>query len=103
MRQGLTMLAGAVLAAATNAEASPFDRQTTGELRAICASENALDQHFCIGFILGAGQLITDAADRGGRAARLPRAGAVAGRAARHLREPGWPIPSTPRRGRSTA
>lgn len=61
MRQGLTMLAGAVLlAAATNAEASPFDRQTTGELRAICASANALDQHFCIGFILGAGQLYTE-------------------------------------------
>ena len=58
MRQGLTMLAGAVLlAAATNAEASPFDRQTTGELQAICASADALDQHFCIGFILGAGQL----------------------------------------------
>ena len=58
MRQGLTMLAGAaLLAAATSAEASPFERQTTGELHVICASPNELDQHFCVGFILGAGQL----------------------------------------------
>ena len=58
MRQGLTVLAGAaLLAAAASAEASPFERQTTGELQAICASPAELDQHFCIGFIVGAGQL----------------------------------------------
>lgn len=56
MRQGMAMLAGAaLLAAAASAEASPFERQTTGELLAICQSPDALDQHFCIGFILGAG------------------------------------------------
>ncbi|HRY25289.1 MAG: hypothetical protein H6852_06510 [Geminicoccaceae bacterium] len=61
MRQGLTVLAGAaLLAAAASAEASPFERQTTGELQAICASPAELDQHFCIGFILGAGQLYAE-------------------------------------------
>lgn len=61
MRLGLLAAVAVGLASAgAAAQDGPFDRETTAELAAICASAEATDSHFCYGFIIGAGQLYTE-------------------------------------------
>lgn len=61
MRLGLLGLVAVGLASAgAAAQDGPFDKETTAELATICASAVPTDNHFCYGFMLGAGQMYTE-------------------------------------------